>query len=211
MFGRRMSFWHLMTIILNTSTVMLPFPTRAGGRITVSEIITEHQSDREKKTKALADAKASVSGTITGFGKAGFSAGFTTQANRGATNAADFSNQRSRLRIIGGRPTSHTLEDRTSWQESLDLEPSTWEVILREELIPIYELLDYDLLAQVKEVMEASLNEERITTEMKLNLRNFETKFSCKYACSGPSWMDLTHGLIHYRAKYPADLPIFLF
>ncbi|RUS27376.1 hypothetical protein BC938DRAFT_483340 [Jimgerdemannia flammicorona] len=179
-----------------------------GGRITVSEIITEHQSDREKKTSAFAEAKASVSGTITGFGKAGFGAGFTTQSDRGSNNAADFSNQRSRLRIIGrrnvnldhavgwfdvadhsflpplihlhpgGRPTADTLEDRTSWQKSLQLAPSTWEVILRDELIPIYELLDPELSTQVKGVMEASLNEERITSQMKLNLRNVETKFS---------------------------------
>ncbi|RUP25451.1 hypothetical protein BC936DRAFT_138833, partial [Jimgerdemannia flammicorona] len=148
------------------------------GRITVSEIITEHQSDREKKTSAFAEAKASVSGTITGFGKAGFGAGFTTQSDRGSNNAADFSNQRSRLRIIGGRPTADTLEDRTSWQKSLQLAPSTWEVILRDELIPIYELLDPELSTQVKGVMEASLNEERITSQMKLNLRNVETKFS---------------------------------
>ncbi|RUS25163.1 hypothetical protein BC938DRAFT_472538 [Jimgerdemannia flammicorona] len=149
-----------------------------GGRITVSEIIMEQRSDREKKIKALAEAKASVNGTITGFDKAGFGAGFTAQSIRGATNAADFSNQQSRLRIIGGRPTADTLDDRTIWQRSLQEEPSTWEVILREELIPIYELLDYDLSTKVKEVMEASLNEERIASQMKLNLRSVETKFS---------------------------------
>ncbi|RUS27095.1 hypothetical protein BC938DRAFT_483724 [Jimgerdemannia flammicorona] len=149
-----------------------------GGRITVSEIITEHRGDREKEIKALAEAKASVNGTITGFGKAGFGAGFTIQSNRGATNAADFSNQQSRLQIIGGRPTSDTLDDRTIWQRSLQQEPSTWEVILREELIPIYELLDNDMSTKVKEVMEASLNEERIASQMKLNLRSVETKYS---------------------------------
>ncbi|RUP47908.1 hypothetical protein BC936DRAFT_145184 [Jimgerdemannia flammicorona] len=158
-------------------------PDLCRGRITVSEIITEHRGDREKEIKALAEAKASVNGTITGFGKAGFGAGFTIQSNRGATNAADFSNQQSRLQIIGGRPTSDTLDDRTIWQRSLQQEPSTWEVILREELIPIYELLDNDMSTKVKEVMEASLNEERIASQMKLNLRSVETKYSFTLEC----------------------------
>ncbi|RUP44719.1 hypothetical protein BC936DRAFT_149093 [Jimgerdemannia flammicorona] len=149
-----------------------------GGRITVSEIISEHQSDREKKFNAFAEAKASVNGTITGFGKAGFGAGFTTQTDQGSINAADFSNQRNRVRIIGGRPTSATLDDRTSWEKSLQHEPSTWEVILREDLIPICELLDDDLLAQVVNVMEDTLKVERITSEIKLNMRNVKTKFS---------------------------------
>ncbi|RUS19955.1 hypothetical protein BC938DRAFT_475649 [Jimgerdemannia flammicorona] len=146
-----------------------------GGKITVSEKLEGHQTDSEKKTKALATAKASVNAAIAGLGQTGAGAGFTIDNEKGSSDAAAYVFKSSHLRVVAANTFAG---GRASWEASLKNNPSTWQVILREELIPIYELLDDTLLPQVKQAMEVTLNLERVTTSSKLTIRNVETNHS---------------------------------
>lgn len=73
-----------------------------------------------------------------------------------------------------------------------------WQVIIREDLIPIYELLDEETQSTVKTVIDAAISIERVTTNSTFTLRNHDTNHSCK--CTAYSILDeaiLDTRLIH--------------
>ncbi|RUS30430.1 hypothetical protein BC938DRAFT_479395 [Jimgerdemannia flammicorona] len=183
-----------------------------GGKLTASEKFEGHQTDHEKKTKALATAKANVDAVINGLDGTDVGFGFTVERERASSDASIYAYKTSLLKVQGeakfhfgivisgfGRHDGHfALRDRrliysiffvsggdstanafdrtrAGWEASLKSNPFTWQVIRHDELIPIYELLDENLLSQVKDVMERAHKTVRVTTSSELTIRNVET------------------------------------
>ncbi|RUS23197.1 hypothetical protein BC937DRAFT_90781 [Endogone sp. FLAS-F59071] len=152
-----------------------------GGKLTLSEKLMEYQYENENKVQALAKAKASVSSTIAELGQVGAGAGFKVEREKGAGNSSDFLYQRSHLNVIGGQATSNAFDNgRAGWEKSLK-DPYSWRVIIREDLIPIYELLDEETQATLKTVIDAAISIERVTTNSTFTLRNHDTNHSLSW------------------------------
>ncbi|RUO95788.1 hypothetical protein BC936DRAFT_143221 [Jimgerdemannia flammicorona] len=77
----------------------------------------------------------------------------------------------------GGDPTSSAfLHGRQSWEDSLMRDVHSWKVIKRERIVPIYEFLSDDLRDQVRNVMNAAINLQRIRPDTVFKVRSCNTK-----------------------------------
>ncbi|RUS23196.1 hypothetical protein BC937DRAFT_90780 [Endogone sp. FLAS-F59071] len=150
-----------------------PISVSIGGKVIWSAEYTESANSASRKfsdeVKASLLAKmATFEGSQVGVGG---SVGWATE--REVSNSAESSKLTINEKIKGGNASSNSL---ATWENSVDTDASTWDIVSRANVKPIWQMLEDDLRDEVQAIVEMSFKQERLSINKAYNLRNDLTK-----------------------------------